>query len=148
MGLLMLITEIMSRPLITVSLDDSLAEVLEVFEQARIRFIAVVEQNKLFGVIDKADVLKAVSPYVFSHIHTTRDLATLQRRVHEIVKRKPVFLRQQATVEQAIASFNTHNIGCLPVCDDDDVPVGMVTRSDVLRHFERICQARQQEARS
>lgn len=137
----MQVTEIMSKPPITIALDDSLAEVLEVFEHARIRFIPVVEQRKLFGVIDKADVLKAISPYVFSHIHTTRDLATLQRRVHEIVKRKPVFLPQQATVEQAIALFNTHSVGCLPVCDEQDIPIGIVTRSDVLKHFQAICQA-------
>lgn len=134
----MLVTEIMSKPPITVFLDDTLVDVMEIFDHAHIRFIVVIEEGKLFGVIDKCDVLRVVSPYVFSHIHTTRDLATLHRRVHEIVKRKPVYLKQNATIFEAIDCFNRLKVGSLPICDDNDVPIGIVTRSDIIRHFDSI----------
>ena len=138
----MKVTEIMSVPPISVGLDDSLAEVLKVFEQAHIRFIIVEEEGGLFGIIDKCDVLRAISPYVFSHIHTPRDISTLQKRVHEVVLRKPLYLNENATVEEAIKIIGEQNIGCLPVCDENQRPIGIITRSNIIRHLDAICHAR------
>lgn len=142
----MKVTEIMSSPPICVGLDDSLAAVLEVFEHAHIRFIIVEEEGALFGVIDKCDVLRVISPYVLTHVHTPRDVSTLQKRVHEVVIRNPLYLTEHASVEDALKIIGEQNIGCLPICDENQHPIGVITRSNIIRHLHAICRARVETA--
>lgn len=142
----MLVTEIMSKPAISVGLDDSLSSVMDVFLNSHVRFVLVEENRQLFGVIERSDVLKVVSPYVFSNVHTTRDLATLNRRVHEVVRRKPIFLYQTATSNEVLQVFAEQKIGCVPICDENNTPVGIITRSDIIQHFDAICSSRMKGA--
>jgi acetoin utilization protein AcuB len=137
----MLLKEIMHSPPVTVQLDDFLRDVNTIFEANVVHHVLVVEDNKLFGLIGERELLRAISPYVNTHVYTTRDLATLHQRVHQIVLRNPVWLLQDATVQEAIGLFNASLTDCIAVVDAQDVPVGMLTRSDIVRHFHAICSA-------
>jgi acetoin utilization protein AcuB len=138
---IMKISEIMSKPVITVQLDDPLLEVKQIFDRIRLRHVVVIEEGKLFGVVDERDLLRAISPFVDSQVCTYRDLATLNKRVHQIVTRKPACLTPDASVREALSLFRSLRIGCIPIVDFNNVPVGIVTRSDFLRHFDEICVA-------
>jgi acetoin utilization protein AcuB len=135
----MKVSKIMSKPVMTVLLDDLLLDVKEIFDQKKIRHILVIEENKLFGVISERDLLKAISPHLQTHVYTPRDVATLNKRVHQCMTRKPIFLRQDAEISDAINLFKAQRIGCIPVVDDKDIPVGIVTRGDILKNFDEIC---------
>jgi len=132
------ITEIMSSPIKSVTLDDFLKDVKEIFDSNDIRHLIVIEEGTLIGIVSERDLLKNISPYLNSNVYTTRDLATLNQRVIHIVTRNPKFLKVTDQVEDAIALFNSVKIGCIPIVDDDHVPVGIVTRGDVIRHFYKI----------
>jgi acetoin utilization protein AcuB len=132
------ITEIMSSPIKSVTLDDFLKDVKEIFDSNDIRHLIVIEEGTLIGIVSERDLLKNISPYLNSNVYTTRDLATLNQRVIHIVTRNPKFLKVTDQVEDAIALFNSVRIGCIPIVDEDHVPVGIVTRGDVIRHFYKI----------
>jgi acetoin utilization protein AcuB len=132
------ITEIMSSPIKSVTLDDFLKDVKEIFDSNDIRHLIVIEEGTLIGIVSERDLLKNISPYLNSNVYTTRDLATLNQRVIHIVTRNPKFLKVTDQVEDAIALFNSVRIGCIPIVDDDHVPVGIVTRGDIIRHFYKI----------
>lgn len=137
----MLVKEIMHTPPVTVQLDDFLREVNTIFEANVVHHVLVVDEGKLFGLVGERELLRAISPYVNTHVYTTRDLATLHQRVHQIVLRNPVWLLPDATVQDAIGLFNASLTDCIAVVDAQDVPVGMLTRSDIVRHFHAICTA-------
>jgi len=132
------ITEIMSSPIKSVTLDDFLKDVKEIFDSNDIRHLIVIEEGTLIGIVSERDLLKNISPYLNSNVYTTRDLATLNQRVIHIVTRNPKFLKVTDQVEDAIALFNSVRIGCIPIVDDHHVPVGIVTRGDIIRHFYKI----------
>jgi acetoin utilization protein AcuB len=132
------ITEIMSSPIKSVTLDDFLKDVKEIFDSNDIRHLIVIEEGTLIGIVSERDLLKNISPYLNTNVYTTRDLATLNQRVIHIVSRNPKFLKVTDQVEDAIALFNSVRIGCIPIVDDDHVPVGIVTRGDIIRHFYKI----------
>lgn len=132
------ITEIMSTPIITVTLDNFLKEVKEIFDNNDIRHLIVIEEGTLIGIVSDRDLLKNISPYVNSHVYTTRDLATLNQRVQHILTRHPKTLTVHASVNDAIDLFNTFRIGCIPIVDDENVPLGIVTRGDIIRNFYKI----------
>jgi acetoin utilization protein AcuB len=133
----MKITEIMSSPPITGTLDDFLSEVKEMLAVNNTKHLVIIEEGKLMGVLSERDLLLAISPYVNSNVYTTRDLATLNQRVGQILERHPLYLDDQAELEDAIDMFDKNHISCIPIVDADFVPVGVVTKSDIIRFYNK-----------
>ena len=129
----MQVREIMSRRLATVELDDKLSTVKEIFDRMKFHHLLAVEDGELCGVISDRDLLRALSPYVGSTVESARDAATLNRRAHQIMTRKPITLRPEADVRDAVALFLAHPISCIPVVEGAMRPVGIVSWRDVLR---------------
>ncbi len=129
----MRIRDIMSTRPVCVTLDDQLDVVKDIFDHARFHHLLVIEDGKLFGVISDRDLLKAISPHIGTNRYTPRDLETLAQPVHRIVTRKPQTLRADALVDDAVEIFNTHNISCIPIVDDQGVAVGIVSWRDILK---------------
>ncbi len=90
------VSEVMTKPVVTIGLDESVRDIKEVFENTRIRHILVVDKGRLFGVVSERDLLKSMSPCLEDHLYTTRDLALLNQRVHQIVIRNPFSLNFNA----------------------------------------------------
>jgi len=127
------VEKIMSKRVVTVEMDDSLKAVKEIFDNVRFHHLLVVESGRLFGVISDRDLLKALSPNIGTIIETNRDAVTLNKRVHQIMTRKPVTLTPSAGIYDAIKIFNIYNISCIPVVDDENKPVGIISWRDVLK---------------
>ncbi len=134
----MSVEKIMSKRVVTVEMDDSLRMVKEIFDKTRFHHLLVVESGKLFGVISDRDLLKALSPHIGTVRETARDTASLNKRVHQIMTRKPVVVGQNAGIFDAIEIFNNHNISCVPVVDDECKPVGIISWRDILKALESI----------
>lgn len=127
------ITAVMSDRVVSVDPYDQLGTVKEIFEQTRFHHLLVVEETKLVGVVSDRDLLKSISPKAGTAAETTKDAATLKKRVHQVMSRKAVVLNQGATLYEAINRFNTYGVSCLPVVDEQQRPVGIVTWRDVLK---------------
>jgi acetoin utilization protein AcuB len=96
--------------------------------------LLVLDQHKkLSGIVSDRDLLKALSPYVGSAAETTRDLATLNKRVHQIMTRHPITLHPRSEIAEAARVLLAHRISCIPVVDDEHKPVGIVSWRDVLK---------------
>jgi len=135
MGAAVSIEKIMSTKLVTVQLDDTLETVKAIFDNLKFHHVLVVEERKLLGVVSDRDLFKALSPNIGSARESYQDLASLNKRVHQVMTRRPVVLQQTATVDDAIHQFNTHNVSCLPVVDLNNHPVGIVSWRDILKNL-------------
>ncbi|MGB6308647.1 MAG: CBS domain-containing protein [Steroidobacteraceae bacterium] len=125
---------IMTARVVTVEMDDRLEVVKEIFDTKSFHHLLVVdEEGKLSGVVSDRDLLRAISPYVGSAAETERDLATLNKRVHQIMSRRPITLRPHSTVAEAVGLLLAHRISCVPIVDDASKPVGIVSWRDLLR---------------
>ena len=129
----MSLERIMSKEVVTVQMDDPLKVVKEIFDNTRFHHLLVVESGQLFGVISDRDLLKALSPNIGTASETAGDAATLNKRVHQIMTRKPVTLGPDAGLFDAIEVFNKHSISCIPIVDDKSKPVGILSWRDILR---------------
>jgi len=129
----MLVKNIMSRNVVTVGLDDTLALVKEIFDHSKFHHLLAMEGGELLGVVSDRDLFKALSPNIGTSVETYKDTATLNKRVHQIMSRKPKFLREDATVDAAIDLFSEQAISCIPILSDDDRLVGILSWRDILR---------------
>ena len=127
------IEEIMSKDLVTIGMDDSLKTVKAIFDNASIHHLLVVESDKLFGVISDRDLLKALSPNIGTLAETNRDTITLNKRGHQLMTSKLVTLTPDAEISDVIEIFNNHDVSCIPVVDDKDKPVGIISWRDILK---------------
>jgi len=127
------IEQIMTRRIVTVEMDDKLSVVKEIFDHLKFHHLLVVEYKKLVGVISDRDLLKAISPNLGSRTETTKDAATLAKRAHQIMNHKPITLRPEASLIDAVNLLTSQPISCIPVVDNDRIPVGIVSWRDVLK---------------
>jgi len=132
----MFIAQIMTRRIVTVSMDDRLHQIREIFNHVRFHHLLVLdEHDKLVGVISDRDLLKHLSPYVDTAAAQERDLATLNKRAHQVMTRHPITVESTTTVVAAVRTLLDEDVSCLAVVDSGKHPVGVVTWKDLLRSF-------------
>jgi acetoin utilization protein AcuB len=129
----MIVQDIMTKRVVTVELDDTLATVRDIFEHMHFHHLLVVEEGRLCGVISDRDLLKALSPNLGTSSESYKDTATLNKRVHQIATRNPITLSPDASVQDAMNVLNTHSISCIPIVDGDGKAVGILSWRDILR---------------
>ncbi|MEE2022664.1 MULTISPECIES: CBS domain-containing protein [Alkalimonas] len=131
------ITQLMSRNPVSVEPDDTLEVVKEIFDQVKFHHLLVVEKQQLLGVISDRDLFKALSPNLGTAAETTKDLATLKKRVHQVMHRQPVSLSVGAEVMDAVRLFNSERVSCIPVVDSFNRPLGIVSWRDIMKALEK-----------
>ena len=131
----MSIPSVMTRRIVIVHMDDSLALVREIFEASGFHHLLVVEADQLVGIVSDRDYLKAISPFIDTISERIRDRATLERKVHQIMTREVITLKVTDTMVKAISLFNQHKMSCLPVVDEHSKPVGIISWRDIFRYF-------------
>src|SRR5580693_8400292 len=130
----MTLDKIMTAKVVTVEMDDRLEVVKEIFDTMHFHHLLVTDElGKLSGIVSDRDLLRALSPYVGSAAETARDLATLNKRVHQVMSRHPITLHPQSTAAEAVSLLLAHRISCIPIVDDEFKPVGIVSWRDLLK---------------
>ena len=133
----MQVKEIMSKSPLTIEMDTPLKEIKNIFDNIRIHHVLVVDEGKLFGIISDRDLLFALSPHIGTTAETTRDLATLNKKAHQILTRKPVTISPNASIYDAIGIFNQQDISCLPVTDENQKAIGILSWRDIFNVIEQ-----------
>ena len=127
------VEKIMSPHVLSVDMDVTLKEIREIFEHVSFHHILVLDNERLAGIISDRDLLKAVSPYASTQSERPRDAATLRKRAHQFMTRKPVSIGVDSNVLEAIRSFIDHKVSCLPVLSEDGSVAGILTWRDILQ---------------
>lgn len=128
----MKISSIMTKEVVTVDMDTSLKTICRIFDDKKFHHLFVVDNNELIGVISDRDLFKALSPFLKTPAEQNRDLATLKKRAHQIMSRKPVTVTKGTSSKDAIRLILRKNISCLPVISSDGQIEGIVTWRDLL----------------
>lgn len=127
----MKVLDIMSSRVVTVEMDDRLTLVKEIFDNAPFHHLLVIDEEQLTGVISERDLLRAISPNLGAN-ETTKDVETLQKRVHQIMTREPITVAPHLHIDDASALLLKHEVGCLPVLENNQL-IGVVTWKDLLK---------------
>lgn len=127
------VAEIMSRRVVTVGPDDTLAVVRRLFDDHKFHHLIVVEKGIARGVISHRDLLKHLSPFVGTLSEARKDAWTLEKRVHQVMTRSIVWAEPTTPITEAALMMAANRISCLPVLDDKSRPIGIVTSLDLLR---------------
>lgn len=128
------VADIMTAPPVTITLDSTMEEVRAIFEARRFHHLVVLDDNRrAVGVVSDRDLLSTVSPFVGKMAERSADLASLQRKAHQVMSRKLIAVRPNTLLRAAARVMLDYKISCLPVVDKDLRCVGILTIRDVVR---------------
>lgn len=130
----LIVQDIMSAPVQTVAMDQSVGDIREFFEQSHYHHLVVTgDRGECAGVISDRDLLKNISPFIGKTNERTSDLNCLKRRAHQIMTRQLVAVRPNTSLRAAARVMLDHRISCLPVVDAHKKCIGIITLRDVVR---------------
>jgi len=134
----MLVRDWMSSDVISIDENTSMMKALHIMKENRIRRLPVTARGALVGIISDRD-LKEASPSKA----TTLDVHELyyllaEIKVKEIMTKNPLAIHPEDTVERAAVIMLEHKVSGLPVLNDQNELVGVITQSDVFRAFVNI----------
>jgi len=129
----MKIEEIMDSNVICIDLDEKLSVVRELFIKQKFHHLMVVDKNnELVAVVSERDYFKATNSNLELPAANEKDLAMLNKKVHQIVTKKLVAIKQFTPFSEAIKIFHDTGVSCLPVINSNNKPVGLLTWRDII----------------
>lgn len=115
------IREVMTADVKTATPEMPLSKVLEILRLNRISGLPVVENEKLVGVLSLEDIVRALQKN------------ELSAPTSEYMTRDVVTVANYESIVTAISTFTEKQLGRLPVIDENEKLVGMITKGDITR---------------
>jgi CBS domain-containing protein len=127
-----LVSELMTKNIISVSPYSTLEEVVEIFKSNKISGAPVLDKNFFIGEISKTDILNLVKKSSLEEIDE-KDKEILKKTFVADLMKKPICIHEDRSVEEAKKKMEKHNIKRLLVLDKKNRLVGIITRTDLLK---------------
>lgn len=134
----MLLEEIMKTEVHTLQSDQTVLEVLNLFEEKRIRHVPIVDAGKVVGIVTDRDLKDALP----SRFTVSPKGEPYKKKIEEIMTKNPVTAHPMDFVEEVAMLFYEQQIGCLPVISNDKL-VGILTETDLLYTYIELTGAHQ-----
>lgn len=134
----MTVAELMTTKLFTVGPDDSVEGAVRMLQQRGVRHLLVLDGHDLVGILSDRDLKRALDPQK-SKRKKLLNLGGLffllePILVREIMTKNPVTVAPTASAQDAAKLMVSNRFGALPVVKAGKL-VGIVTETDLLRHF-------------
>jgi CBS domain-containing protein len=143
-----LVQDFMTPNPVTVKPTDSVATVVKILDEQRFRGLPVVDdQGKFVGLISEEDLIVREAPvqsplyltllgsiiYFDSSEKFQQQLKkSLGMLVQDVMTTKPATTKPQATISEVAQTMLQSRVGQLPVLDDQQKLVGIITRHDLI----------------
>ena len=132
----MRIKQIMTTNLIEARDDSNLKELSSHFVEHNIHHLPVVdEKGSLTGILSDRDVNQSLSPFLDTDQERQQDKDCLKILARDIMTKEPITVTEDTRIDTASILLLEHNFSCLPVVNEDDNLVGLVTWKDILNYY-------------
>jgi len=125
----------MTENVIVLNEHDNVIKAMQIFKEHKIRRIPVVKNGKLVGIVTDRDIKSSTPPEVFStDIYETYYLIS-NLKIRDIMAPNPVTVKPEDEIEKAAILMLEHKISGLPVVDESEKVVGIITQTDIFKAF-------------
>ena len=108
----------------SVSPDDTVYDALKFMAEVNVGALLVTEDGKVAGIISERDYTRKIALFHKSSSET---------KISEIMTSNVVTISPQHTVDEAMATMTSKGIRHLPVLDDQEQLVGLVSIGDLVK---------------
>ena len=129
----MLVTNWMSKNIITVDENDSMQDAMKLLKEHDIRMLPVMKKGKLVGIVTDRDLKQAsASDATTLEVHELLYLLT-RIKVKNIMTKEVITVPPDFTVEETTLVLQKNKISGAPVVDSEGQLVGTITQTDLFR---------------
>ena len=142
--------DIMTAPVITVTPDTSVKDLAALFRDKRIGGAPVVQDGKLVGIVTEGDLMALDADVQYPHYFELFDsiiyLGSQKKFKEQLEKAAAAIVEQLMTrrdkvktigpdepARAAATLMSRHHFDRVPVVDENDAVVGLVTRHDIMK---------------
>lgn len=129
----MQVQELMTKQVKFVRMDTLMSDIWALFRDNSFHHLPVLdEHDALVGIISDRDVLYNISPRVESGNSTVAELEVLRKPAHQFMSRRPMTVYPTSSAGHALRMIIDQGVSCLPVVNDDQYIVGILTWRDFM----------------
>ncbi len=128
----MKVVDVMTRNPLIVTPAETIGQADELMTENRIRQLPVAEGSALLGIITDRDIRSYLADSLLDPDARAKALRT---RVSELMTSEPLTLAPDDDLQDAVELLIDEKIGGIPVVDEAEGLVGIVTYVDILRCF-------------
>jgi acetoin utilization protein AcuB len=129
----MKVVDVMTQNPLTVTPSETIGQADELMSENKIRQLPVVQDKELLGIITDRDIRSFLSGSLLES-PAAREKA-LNTEIGEIMTTEPMTLSPDDDLQEAVEMLIDQKIGGIPVVDEAEGLMGIVTYVDVLRCF-------------
>ncbi|MCI3278201.1 CBS domain-containing protein [Streptomyces cylindrosporus] len=139
-----IVSDVMTRTVVALGRRATFKEIVKTMQQWKVSAMPVVEGGtRVVGIVSEADLLpkeefRDGDPDRYTQLRRLSDLVKAGAvTAEELMTAPAVTVPAHASLARAARTMALHKVKRLPVVGDDDVLVGIVSRSDLLTVFLR-----------
>ena len=129
------ITKIMSKDVISAEKGQPLSVISQVMSDHGIHHVPVVDGGKLVGIVSFVDMMKLHIITCTVPEQTIGAIIDKQFGIKDVMVSKVVTINKGDSIRTATEILSSGEFHSLPVVDDDNVLVGIVTSTDLIRYL-------------
>jgi acetoin utilization protein AcuB len=129
----MRVVDVMTKDPLTVTPTETIGQADELMNTNKIRQVPVVQGRDLVGIVTDRDIRSFFSGSLLEGVEAREE--ALNTEVREIMTTEPMSVSSDDDLQEAIELMIDEKIGGIPVVDEAEGLVGIVTYVDVLRCF-------------
>ena len=118
----------------TIEMDNRLELVVEKMNAANIDYFVVLEKELYQGILYRTDINAALSPYLGTKGEKHRDLLTLDKRVHQVMKNMMHSLHIDTPISKAEQLFLDFPKAIIILFEIEGTCIGVTTIEELLRN--------------
>ena len=127
------VSQIMQTEMVTLRESDRLDLADDVMQQRHVRHMPVLSGTKLVGVVSARDLLAASLSKSLEFDPQERRTFLHSVHVAEVMTPDVITVVPESSLKEAAELMVKNRVGCLPVVGPEQVLVGLVTETDLLK---------------
>ena len=130
----MYVKDNMTRNPYTIGLNQSVSEALDIMSASKVERLPVVDQKgKLLGLVTES-LIASNTPNNSSSLSVFELNYLLNKlQIKDIMIKEPITVGPDALLEEAATLLDINDIGCLPVVDEQNILIGIITHGDIFK---------------
>ena len=130
------VSKIMTKKLVTLTINDDLYTAEKLFRKHHIRHIPIVNGEHIIGMLSLTDLerISFLDSYDRSHEENVDNIIYQMLSIEQLMVKNPIKVNSNITIKSVAEILSKNEFHALPVVEND-ILVGIVTTTDLLLYL-------------
>lgn len=123
----------MTTDVVSLTEEQDLRFLEDIMRVMRFRHMPVVDEDRLVGLISHRDVLRISASSLLPAARESSEYLQKRFKVRDVMQRDVNAIPPTMLLKDAARLMVTEKLGCLPIVDEHNCLLGIITESDIVR---------------